>query len=86
AGKVTAIVFSIDVCTVSREMSLRTARKIETRTGVSADNIFLCATHTHSAPGGRFALHWGGLPEEYFDLLETMLLRAAEDAIQDLAP
>ena len=48
-GTLVAII-SLDVCGVGHEMATRTRRRIARETGIPADNIRLCATHTHSMP------------------------------------
>ena len=49
-GDKTVVMISVDVCMIKRETVDIMMSKISERTGVSAENIFLSATHTHTGP------------------------------------
>ena len=77
---------SLDVCGVGHEMATRTRRRIARETGIPADNIRLCATHTHSTPGFLYLRQWGAISPEYMATVEKQAARAVGLAQADLAP
>ncbi len=81
----TAAVISLDIATVSAEMAQRVGRAVAKQTAIPADHVRLSATHTHSAPGARFARQWGGLPEEYITAVEAQCVKAVQMAVEDLS-
>lgn len=48
-GEVTAIV-SLDICTISSDLTEKVRSQLKGATGFNWSNIFLCASHTHSGP------------------------------------
>lgn len=81
-----AAILSVDLCAVSREMSARVAKQIAATTGIPTSHVRLCATHTHSAPTGRFARQWGGLPKDHLADVEVKSVEAVIQAVNDLSP
>ena len=49
-GDTEAAVVSMDWCGISEELATDIHRAIHEATGIPADHILVCATHTHSAP------------------------------------
>ncbi len=85
-GKQLAAIVSVDICAVSHESTQRLQKRISEKTGIPANAIRLCATHTHSAPTLRFFRLWGGLPEKYVTETENRIVKSVEIAKADLAP
>jgi hypothetical protein len=76
-GKTTMVLLSLELCGTPRSLAERIRAVVAARVGCRADDVFLSATHTHSAPsvGGMFG--WGEADAVY---LETLPARAAEAA------
>ncbi len=49
-GKTEVVLVSCDVSSVPNDIARKIADKAETATGIPADNIIICTTHTHSGP------------------------------------
>ncbi len=76
-GADTMLTFSVDVINMGVAATIREA--ISEKTGVPAGNIMISGTHTHSAPNYT--------EEPYFsNIFVPALVKAAENAIADLAP
>ena len=80
-----AAIISLDVCGAPRDLADRIKRGIATRSGIPAENVFVCATHTHSAPTLRFFRQWGAVSKSYVELVERRAIEAADLAKKDLA-
>lgn len=93
-----ALIFC-DIIGVTREVSANARARISAQTGISARNILIAATHTHTGPlfqdVRRDALHeravekFGHDPAEtihYPDFLVERLVRVAAEAHQRLSP
>jgi hypothetical protein len=46
-----AAIVALDVCGVPRRDAGRMAREVQTRAGVPAENVSICASHNHHSPG-----------------------------------
>jgi len=82
-----ALIVSADVLEFSREWSEAAYKAISTRHGIPEGNIFLLATHTHTAPG---AIDLGLLKSDriFLDSLEETIdagIRAARKAMKPTA-
>lgn len=79
-------VVSLDICGVSHEMTRRVQSRIANKLGIPAQNVRICATHTHSMPTFRFFRQWGAISPEYMAPVESKIVQAVEMAQQDLGP
>lgn len=84
-GKNEAMLVSLDITGVSREMTKRIQARIAEKLGIDVANIRICTTHTHSMPTCSFYLQWGAISPEYVALVEKRSLEAATMAKADLA-
>ena len=66
-GKSSALLISVTVCEINTSLCDELREKISSLTGVSKDNVMLCATHTHSAPDVAGTEGWGSLDTQYRD-------------------
>lgn len=85
-GNAVAAVVSVDIAIVSAEMSARVGRRVEEATGIPADHVRLCATHTHSMPAFQYLRQWGAVPQDYMGTVEQKIVDAVRLAKDDLAP
>jgi hypothetical protein len=83
---VQVVLVSLDICGLDDEMATRVRALVAKQTSVPAENVRLCATHTHSAPGFLYMRQWGATAPEYMATVEKQILRAVESARDDLAP
>jgi neutral ceramidase len=84
--ELTAAIVSIDVAAIGRAMAVRIQQAASQRTGIPAENIRLCATHTHSMPAFCYLRQWGAIPVEYMATVEEKTVQAIELALSDLGP
>ncbi len=77
---------SVDICGVSRHFAEQTQAVVAGQLGMSAENVRICATHTHSMPIFRYARQWGAIPEGYQAEVQKRIVQAAALAQDDLAP
>lgn len=82
-GPVKAAIVTIDMLAVSSEFARGLSRAVESRTGIPADHVRVCATHTHSMPTFLSLRQWGGVPEAYQSLVMKRGLEAVERAWHD---
>lgn len=76
----TVLLFSVDILYIYSHTRTNLERELVDKLGISPQNIFVNATHTHYAPNiipGRKAQH---------DLFVNACVSAAEKAIKDLSP
>ena len=78
-GDTTILVYTIDICGLNDNQMDRIRSVVTQATGVANENIFIGATHTHSAP--QIAGN-----DEWATLFYTACSNAAKTAIADLAP
>jgi len=74
-----AILLSLDACVTPRPLAERIRTAVAERTGCRPDDVFLGATHTHSAPAVGGMSGWGEADGLY---VATLPARAAEAAAQ----
>ena len=60
--------------------------EVARRTGIPAENVRVCATHTHSMPGFCYLRQWGAMPTEFMATVEQRTVEAIVAAQADLAP
>ncbi len=82
------LIMSIDVCTVGTALAKLCAEKIEEATGVSKENIFITATHSHTAAeiGSTLDDSENELINEYTRFIISRMVDAAVLALADLKP
>lgn len=85
-GEVKVAICSLDLAAVGQEMAARVRTAVARQTGIPADNVRVCATHTHSMPAFCFLRQWGALPKEFMALVEKRVVEAVRKAVDDLAP
>lgn len=85
-GGCRAVVVSCDLIGVSMETT-RLVRELAAATvGLSADEVMVACTHTHSGPDTHHGLTgWGGFDPPYMELLPRRIAAAVEQAVDDLA-
>jgi len=74
---------TMDLLGARGEMMSAARLRISRKTGVPGDRIMFCATHTHSAPDLGSS---NGNVELYKELFQEAAIRAAQRALEDLAP
>ena len=87
SGDVRAVMISADLCDVKKEIVNPIVEGITSKTGITKDNIFVSATHTHTGPGiieGK--LEKGSLEEEYIEFFIKRAIDVAVLAVNDLKP
>ena len=82
-GEETALIFTIDIKLMTGVGDKNIKAAITQSTGIPASNIFMNATHTHSAPAIRYT--WDG-SFGYVTEFTNAVIAAAEEAVADLAP
>jgi len=79
---------------MSQDLHLAVVDRLKSKFGdiYTEQNVLICATHTHSAPGGYFG-HWGlnlaigsGFCEETFENIVDGIAKSIEDAHERLTP
>ena len=86
-GDTKAAIVSATVCTFSVDLSGRIRKLIEAETGIPADNIMICATHTHSGPAIVGSLGWGSANSDYIEnVLVPNIVKATKDASEKAVP
>ena len=83
SGEDTVLLYTIDIKLMSGVAYDVIKNSITQKTGVPASNIFMNATHTHSAPAIRYT--WEG-SSRYAAEFTQSLVAAADNAMKDLAP
>ena len=74
----TILIYTLDVLAIRLALQERYRAAISKETGVPEENIFFGAIHSHNAPSPWFKV--------FLDPWELLLIRAAKEAIADLAP
>lgn len=84
-GKRSAVLLSLELCGLHRELSQRVRAAVASRIGCEEDDVFVSVTHTHSGPatGGTFG--WGEPDGIYVETLPTRAAEAAEKAVAALS-
>ncbi len=81
-GECRICLVTLDLIAVNRDWGDAARDLIVERTGIPADRIMICATHTHTGPsigGGR-----PGTPKEWLEKLPEMIADTAEAAANDM--
>ena len=79
-------VCSLDVPTVGQDMAARIQAEVARTTGIPAENVRICTTHTHSMPAFNYLRQWGALPKDFMAVVERKTVEAVAKAKADLAP
>lgn len=85
-GETRVAICSLEVTAVGRDMAGRIQQGVAARTGIPAQNVRVCATHTHSMPAFCFLRQWGSISESYMTSVESKTVEAVRLAVADLAP
>lgn len=86
-GDRNAVVISATVCLINTQLADEIRAKIESRTGISADDVIIAATHTHSGPNTGGAFGWGEIDKPYCDgIFVPQILAAVEEAAKLMTP
>jgi neutral ceramidase len=86
-GDITAMIVSATIATFDNDKSWVIRKLISENTGVPADNIILCATHTHSAPETSSIPGWSEINLAYYTgILEPAIIKTAVQSLQSLKP
>ena len=85
-NKTQAAIVVLDVLGFSRAFAKRVQRRVAKEAGVAADQVRVCATHSHSAPSLMFLRQWGAVSQDYNDVVERRAAEAVAAARKDLAP
>jgi len=83
SGEQTVLVYTIDIKLMSGVAYDAIKGAITQKTGIPVSNIFMNATHTHSAPAIRYT--WEGSSRYTAEFIQAMVA-AADRAVKDLAP
>src|SRR5439155_19980012 len=86
SNKTQAAIVVLDVLGFSRAFAERVQRRVAKEAGLAADQVRVCATHSHSAPSLMFLRQWGAVSQDYNDLVERRAAEAVAAARKDLAP
>ena len=88
SGDTEAVVVSLDLLYVGQEVCEAVYRGVMETAGIPAENVFICATHTHSAPRAYLPLDDALTPEEkdYMSSLSLSIVRAVASAKKDSFP
>ena len=84
-GEAKAVVLSMDHCGVVQALTDEFRKCVAEATGISADAVFISASHTHTGPMLTAALD-DPLQKEYFCMVCHKMADAAMLALQDLKP
>lgn len=82
-GETQVAIVSLDIAAVSESMTKRVQAAVETKTGIPAAHVRLCATHTHSMPTLAYWRQWGAIPEAYQAEVEAKIVEAVARAQAD---
>lgn len=85
-GRVRVALVALDILDVSYEFTVRVQKAVAETTGIPAECVHVCATHTHSMPAFQFSHQWGAVPAEYMADVERKVVQAVRLAVEDLAP
>lgn len=82
-----AVIVSATVCLINTDLADEIRAKIESKTGIPADNVIIAATHTHSGPNTAGSFGWGEIDRAYCDsIFVPQILAAVEDAMEVMTP
>ena len=87
-----AVLITVDVNNISRDMSMSVCRELHKRFGLERSSIALNASHTHSGPAMGKRAYYTFTDEQHQDLkdytadLRRKLIAVAAEALKNLAP
>jgi len=85
-GGTRVAICSLDVTAVGQDMAARIRSQVARQTGIPAENVRVCATHTHSMPCFCYTRQWGAFPDDFRAAVEKNSVEAVRRAAADLAP
>jgi len=77
---------SLDIAGVSADFSRKVAAGVAAKAGIPAENVRICATHTHSMPAFFYLRQWGAEPKAYEAETADKVVQAVLAAKEDLSP
>jgi hypothetical protein len=80
SGECKACIVSLDLCVIEESDVALIRRDAEVATSIPAQNITLCATHTHSGPTTITCWGWGEKNEEYLSSVRPRIVEAIASA------
>jgi hypothetical protein len=80
------VLISNDLVGLPKEIIDKAKELINSKTGISKDNILFTCTHTHSGPATFFFRGWGEVFPEYLELLPEKICEAVVNARNNLSP
>ncbi len=89
AGDTPVLVISVDNCIIFTEIATEYREAVAAATGIPAENLFICATHSHTTPllrNGDFFEAEEGPIRAYSAFLKERLCILARAALADLRP
>ena len=86
SGNTQAAIVSLDICGVSRKLTTGVQQQVARQTGIPAENVRLCASHTHSMPSFCYFRQWGAMSPDYMASVGKKIVEAVGAAKADLAP
>ncbi len=78
-------IVALDILGLSARFAQQVQQQVAKRTGISASNVRVCATHSHSTPTFVFLRQWGAVPEDFLEQVSELAVQAVEQAQQDLS-
>jgi hypothetical protein len=85
-GGTEVAICSLDVAGIGKDMATRIRSQVAREAAIPAENVRVCATHTHSMPCFCYLRQWGALPVDYMGVLEKKTVEAVRLAKADVAP
>jgi hypothetical protein len=86
-GNITLVLISCDLVGFPLALTREIRRQIHAATGISADQVMVHGTHTHSGPNTIPELAgWGALDEPYLAILPGRVASAGIEAVSHLEP
>jgi hypothetical protein len=85
-GGTEVAICSLDVAGIGKDMASRIRNQVAREAGIPAENVRVCATHTHSMPCFCYLRQWGALPVDYMGVVEKKTVEAVRLAKADVAP
>lgn len=82
-GPVKTAILVVDMLAVSADFARGLSRAVESRVGIPADHVRVCATHTHSMPTFLSLRQWGAVSKDYRRLVMERGAEAVERAWHD---
>ncbi len=78
---------TFDTCQIAESVARPVLRTLEEEIGIPEENVIFNVIHTHAAPTMyTTSAAWPGVPEYQQNVFYPALVRAAKEAVRDLAP